>query len=603
MRLRPGVFLLCVFGAALAGCGGGGGAAKGGTSLLPPAAGGGGQQTAKNHATFVVSVPRSTSAQSGTSRPAYVSPATQSMTIAVFKGTTSVISETVGLTASSSGCTSSLANITCTLTLNLNAGSYTASITTYDGTNGTGNQLSTAQNIAFTVAANQNNLVPLSLSGIPTNIIAMAGKTANSVYVIAEDADGNFIVGSGAPTFTASKASGSAVAAITQPTSTAPNTISFSQASPAVYGNETIAVTASYPSGQTNACSEAGAVCTLATPISVSYGNIAFVANYDDSNLLGFTLPLSGSSQSPAYTITVGSYPYGLVGVNPTNGDVFSAGYESPYDFVSIAPPYTSPVTNSLTGNDFDYPEGSIAAAPNGDVFVANYDNDSVAMFTAPYTSAATQITSGVYYPLAAAADANNNVYIANDESTGGITAFASPYSSPFATVNTTSIPYSLAISGSTLVVGEANSIDVFSLPLSNGATPIATFTNDDVYGVAFDPSGNIWAACEYSCPGGYSDGAVYEYPKSFSNGESPSVSLQMPTGGSYSSYYPNALGFDASGNLYVLNEEGGSYDGGLLEYSGTITSSSTPAAGTETSAFYEPWGMAIAPPQLVVTP
>ena len=585
----------------VAGCGGGG---KGSAPILPaaPAPTASAGTAGKSKATFTVVVPKAATTTLGAKRPAYVSPATQSMTVSITAGSTAVLSQTVGLTASSTGCSSSLASITCTLTVSLNAGSYTASISTYDGANGTGNVLSTAQNVSFTVAANQNNLVPLSLSGIPNKIVALAAPN-NSVYVVAQDADGNFIVGSGAPTFTAAKASGVAVATITQPTSSAPNTISFAQPSPAVVGAETISVTASYPAGQTNGCAQAGAVCTLATPITVSYQQIAFIDNYDSSTLIGFTLPLSSSSQAPAYSLSVGTYPDDGIGVNPSNGYVFAQGYESPYAFVSVAPPYTTAVTNTQTGNNFYYPYGSIAAAPNGDAFAPDYYSNSVMMFTAPYTGTATQITSGVYEPVGAAADSNSILYVANGRTSGGITAYASPYIGTPISVNTSSTPESVTVSGSTLIVGESSGVDVYSLPLSGGASPVATFSNADVYAATMDGSGNIWVACYESCTGS-SQGEIFEYKKPLSTGESPSVSLPIPAGSTYTSYNPIGIAFDTAGNLYVQNYEGGTGgDGGLIEFTGSITSSSQPAIGIESSTFDYPYGMVLTPALFSVTP
>lgn len=588
MFRRPLPFLLCALACVVAACGGGG---KGGAPILPstPSSGSPSGSNAK-HGTvsFVIAVPKVTPTPMGAQRPAYVSPATQSMKIAITQGSTSVLSQTVGLTANSTGCTSTLADLTCTLTLNVNAGSYTASITTYDGANGTGNALSTAQDVAFTTTANQTTTVPLTLNAIPADIIALAGKTSTSVDVLAQDADGNFIVGPGAPSFTAAKASGSTIASITQPTASAPNTIAFAVASPEAYGTETISVTASYPSGQTNGCVSESA-CTLATPITVSNNEYAVIDNYDEDTVLGYALPLTGSSQTPAFTYTVGGYSYGGIGVNPANGDVFVMGYESPYDFAYIAPPYTSATINGQSG--FDYVYGSLGVAPNGDVFAANYSDDEIGIFTPPYTGPATQISNAaISDPYATAADSNNVVYFGND-GTDTVAALASPYTGTAVTATTSSAPYSLTVSGSTLVVGGATTVDVFSLPLTQGEAPTATFTGmSDVYATAFDAGGNIWVAC-YSCA---SDGEVFEYKKPFSNGESPSVTLTMPS----DVYYPVGIGFDTSGNLYVEAYE----DGNLLEYTGTITSSSTPSVNLSSPIYY-PMGMVMTPPVLTVTP
>ncbi len=107
------------------------------------------------------------------------------------------------------------------------------------------------------------------LSGIPTAINVSSAGT-NTVNVLAQEADGNFIVGASAPTFTASASSGPAVATIVQPTASNPNRVSFVQASHSVPGRENFSITASYPAGESNACTQTGAVCTLPSAIAAT---------------------------------------------------------------------------------------------------------------------------------------------------------------------------------------------------------------------------------------------------------------------------------------------------------------------------------------------
>lgn len=608
MLKRSALFFVAAAVLTLSACGGGG---KGGAPLLPtapaPTASSGGQQsTGKSRATFVVTVPKTTPAPLGAKRPAYVSPATQSMSVSVSQGSTSVVKETVGLTATSTGCTSSLANVSCSLSLTLSPGTYTASITTYDGANATGNQLSTAQAVSFTVVANQNNIVPLSLSGIPASIVALAGPTTDSVYVVAQDADGNFIVGSGAPTFTAAKASSSepTVATITQPTSTAPNTIVFSSPSTPVDGTETVTVTAGYPSGQTNGCPSTAA-CTLTTPITVTYSaGTAFTPNYEYNNVVGFSLPLSNDNQSAAYTFSGATeYPYWGIALS-SKGTVFGWGYEPGSALVVSSPPYTNTIVDTNTGiTGADYYG---AADASGDVFIPNYPTSSgaIAIVKSPYTGAATQLTAGVDDPYGAAVDANNNLYVAN-EGNETVTVYASPYTTVASTVATTTIPYGVVVSGSKLYVTEDGAIDVFTLPVSSSSTPVATLSMDGYsYGAAaVDSKGNLWVACYEGCATGV-NGAVYEFTTPFSTGETPSVSItSMPDGSATACSYALGIGFDGLGNLYVDDGYGGTYDGCLLEYSGTITSSSVPTNYVNSSTLYYPWGMVIAPGGITVTP
>jgi len=523
------------------------------------------------------------------------------MTVAVLQGSTPVVSQTVGLTANSAGCTSSLASTTCTLVLSLAAGSYTASITTYDGTNGTGNALSTAQNVGFTVVANQNNLVPLTLSGIPTAIQVIAAGT-NAVDVLAQDADGNFIVGVGAPTFTASLTSGAAVASIAQPSASAPNLISFAKASPAVYGTETIGITASYPSGETNACTQSGAVCSLPSAITATNSDgAAFVANYSDSNVLGFTLPLTSSTQAPAYSIPL-SYAFLLAA--DASGNLFAASYASPAATVEeISPPYSAAtVTNSLGGDD----PYQMAVAPNGDLALANTSGSAGgSLYLSPFSASATpaSLTSGLSTPYGVAFDASNNLYFGN-YSTSSVTMLAPPYTTATpVTVGTTSYPYSLTISGSTLFVGEGSNVDVFTLPLTGSSTPTAKISSgiNSVYRMAVDASGNLWVANDSG--GVNSKGSIEEFTTPFSTGESPSVTISMPVGGGSTSYEPWNIAFDSAGNLYVTNSSGGATSGGLLEFSPPITNSSTPAVAIETSNLDALYDLAITPGTFSVTP
>ncbi len=573
----------------LAGCGGG--ASSGGLgSTLPKQANG-----ATNSVRFAITVPPKT-ASSGRS-PAYVSPATQSMTIAVLQGTTNVLNQTLGLTPSSPGCTTSLAGTVCTISLSLAAGSYTASITTYDGANGTGNALSTAQSVGFSVTANQNNLVPLTLSGIPRAIhVASAG--VNAVDVVAQDADGNFIVGAGAPTFTASASSGPALATIVQPTASHPNLISFVRASPAVLGTETFAVAASYPAGESNACTQTGAVCSLASAVTANVSvPIAMIANAGSNTVLGYTLPLTSATQSPSFSIALGG---AFLLAEDASGNVFAANYNSPESVVEIPPPYAvATVTNSLGGDESE----QMAVAPNGDLALANIPGTvGGSLYTPPYTAAPTPLSNGLSTPYGVAFDASNNLYFAN-RGASTLTMLAPPYTGSPTTVNTSSVPFGLTVSGTTLFVGESTAVDVFSLPLTASSTPIATLSSgiSYVHRSAVDASGNLWVANESG--GASNEGSVEEFTKPFTTGETPTVTISMPAGGGSISHVPWGIAFDAAGNLYVTNVNGGAGQGGLLEFSPPITSASTPTVAIESSNLSFVADLVITPPPLLVTP
>jgi hypothetical protein len=585
MTLRFAEWLACslFLGAVLTGCTGESGSA--GLPQVSPssAAATPAQATA---ARFVIAVPKP---NSGSARAAYVSPSTQSMTVSIEQAGVVVLNQSIGLTPTSTGCASSSAGTTCTFALPLNAGSYTASITTYSGAGGSGNALSIAQAVPFTVVADQANQVSLTLNGIPAKLVTTSDGV-DAVYVEAQDASGNVIVGPGSPTFTAARSSGATVAAITQPTQTHPNVISFAPVSGATSGTETIGVTASYPSG-TNACAQSGAVCTLATAATVSYvSQTLFVSDDGDNNVAQFALPLSSSAEVgdplpyPPYPLT-----------HDAKGDVFVATESPSSTFALISPPYTGIRWIDTTAGEAD----SIAAAPNGDVIVADTDG-TLTVYSPPF--APPVITAaGPNQAYAVTVDASNNAYVAYGNNT--LSVLAPPYTgAATATVATSSLPISVLLSDNDLIVGEFGPIEVFALPLASGASPIATITAgvNGAYQMALDPNGNLWIA--NTGGGAHLAGSIAEYTSPLTSGENPAVTIAMPVAG-HSSYSPYGLAFDAAGNLYVCNSKGGPQAGGVLEFSPPITSSSSPAIAIENDSFNQLSFATVTPAQFTVSP
>lgn len=501
------------------------------------------------------------------------------MNVHVFAGATSVINETVGLTPTSAGCTSSLASTTCVLTLNLAPGSYAASITTYDGADGSGKILSTAQNVAFKVVAGSGNLVSLTLSGIPANILVY-GAGPDAVYALAQDADQNFIVGAGAPVFTAAKTGGSTVATITQPAPRSPNRIVFAAAAPSVIGTETIGITASYPAGQTNACAEPGAVCALPSAVTASYGQTLFESNYVGSNVLGFTVPFASSSPVPAYTLTVKAAL--AMAIDPGD-DLFVADFSTPGSLLEFEPPYTGPaVTNT---HDVDSPY-AMAIGSNGDVFVADTD-DYLEIYSPPYTAVPQSIGFSLMTPYDVVVDANNTAYIASAVNKKVI-EYPFPFANTLYAQSTTAQPYSLVLSGTTLYVGEQGAIDIFTLGANHSASLEATLTSgiDAVYGMALDANGNLFAG--NFAGGAGAVGSITEFMPPFVTGNLPVATISESATGA-STYNPWGLAFDHSGNLYVANEAGGENAGGINEYSPPFSNASTPAFALAGGAFSQP--------------
>jgi hypothetical protein len=148
---------------ALAACGGGGGAANV-PAALPVAP----VTTAPTGPTTQVSFRingGSVAPSSAARTPKFISPATQSATISlVVQGQTTLLTA-VNVSPGSPNCVGGASDLVCTVTVNAPIGTDTFVISTFDGPNGTGNQLSTGTTIA-TVALNATNTVALVLNGV-----------------------------------------------------------------------------------------------------------------------------------------------------------------------------------------------------------------------------------------------------------------------------------------------------------------------------------------------------------------------------------------------------------------------------------------------------
>ncbi len=252
---------------ALSACGGGGSssAVPGSISTLPQS---------HTNATLRVTIPAKTAAAAKRRAPAYISASTQSLS-AVFAPPGGGATQTFGVgltTATNPNCVASVqAAVVCSITFDLaQTGAYTVSFVTYDGplVNGTptGNPLSAAQSFPFAVASATNNLIPVTLQGIPTSIaVFVPGSTTQSsgaatTYSIAAsfatqsvtlygvDADGNVILGPGAPTIALT--SNSPNLTIVAPSSNTPN--AYTLVDKGVATNSTATLTASVAGGSSS---------------------------------------------------------------------------------------------------------------------------------------------------------------------------------------------------------------------------------------------------------------------------------------------------------------------------------------------------------------
>ena len=201
---------LCV---ALAACGGGGGGSVPAPSAVATSAPGGSGSPASNAvaaATLSVSFQQYTPlTTSGLSRrPAFVSPATQSMTLTVVSVNGSPVSNgatvTFNVGAGAQNCANAAGITTCTVSLNVPVGNVVLSAKSFSGTNGGGSTLGSAL-VPEAIAQNATNRIALALGGniasiqlylSATNFSTGTAATALAV-IVPLDSSGAQIVVSG----------------------------------------------------------------------------------------------------------------------------------------------------------------------------------------------------------------------------------------------------------------------------------------------------------------------------------------------------------------------------------------------------------------------
>ena len=223
--------------------------ARGGSALLPVAANGGGAaQLVRAHVAtgtlhFTVAIPTPPPG----ARPRYVSPSTKSMQIKAYNATLALLlaTNTFELTPGSPGCAATSKGLTCTESLAVPAGSDRFFVTLYDQTNAGGKALSAMRDFPHTVVAGKTATLAIALGGLATSLyvvppqdagvtglfpgpFTITGNAPQAFSLYAVDADGNFIVGPGAPI---PAIEGTPVGVhVTPPLASAPNTWTMTSA-------------------------------------------------------------------------------------------------------------------------------------------------------------------------------------------------------------------------------------------------------------------------------------------------------------------------------------------------------------------------------------
>jgi hypothetical protein len=477
---------------------------------------------------------------SGGAKPAYISPSTRGMTIAITGPTN--LTRTIGLLPTSAGCAGARGGTSCSVTVTglrpcvpISA-CYAASISTYDAVTCTpactippsANELSAAQDVSFGVITAQANTVNLTLGGIPASISAtplhpgylqgdghgltLWGPRAQTLVVEARDADGNAIVGAGAPTIGASVKDHDPI--VTGPTAAQPNLLtlrSTTSGSPPVVspGVVNLAIGATPAAG-------GGSAVFLTVPLTIAHsvvcvGGTSAIEEFYDGNTSRASITISGASTGLNSVLGLGI---------DRNGTIYAANQlaSSIGEFAAGANGNVAPSTTIAGGStNLSAPQG-LGIDDNGSVYVANGDfsGGAINAFTAGSAGNATPAATisgagtGLAHPAGLVVDGNRNIFVTNQggnsivEYVAGAAGDASPGIS-ISGVNTgLSAPAGLAMdtNGTLYVVNAGSASHSLTEYASNepgNVPPIASitsigFSGTPPGGVAVDASGAIFA-------------------------------------------------------------------------------------------------------------
>ncbi|MBV8720651.1 MAG: hypothetical protein JO277_00790 [Candidatus Eremiobacteraeota bacterium] len=512
-------------------------------------------------------------------RDRYLSPSTGSIILTVFDAahTHQLIQTEINTVPGFNGCTTvASGTFTCPMTVALGPGTYAFDVATYDGPGGKGIELAALSKYLKSVVPGKANSIHLALYGDPvkidfgfvgTNPLATGNGTstfaiggtgtgaAQQFQLTTEDADGNLIVGSGAPTY----------AILTnEPTNL---TITPVAGGSGVYKFTPLHHTTVAMNLTMEAIPGGGVAQPIYASAQLSIDQVVYIANPGNGTVTAFapwsaspvlTIPSAAGAPNP-YTIALDSA-----------GNLYVENFQLSSGAVVVFPPGSTTPSRVITG--LTAPAFGLAVDSSGDVFVTEYLTQDVKEFTPSGGSTPSRILSkstspsGINKPAGLAVDAAGNLYVANGGGTIGVSVYAPGTSTtPAATFNAgMNLPAQLAFDavGDLYVSNNGgNSVTEYAPPLGASSTIAHTFTSANTstpFSIAVDGSYNVWV-------GQASGGHVVEF--------AANQSVLRTISGYGAAIY--AIATDPSGNAFVADQNGNKVD----EFS--------PASGTTPSAAY----------------
>jgi len=449
-----------------AGCGGGGGGSV--LSGLTNGGGGNGSNGGGSPQSLTgfylrIVIPAAGTTQSERRRPKYISSSTGQLAYTV-DGT---VETPIVLTTANPDCTGS--PVACTVPFQIAPGAHTFSFTLEDSN---GSPLSGATNVSYTVVAGTANTLSITLGGIAASVSVqsqtananrMTGSASNGfqIYgnasvqfaVVLEDADGNAIVGNGAPVPSVS------------PSAAAP----FTLATP-TSGSNVYTLTSTYSATNPGTSSNTS-ITIVATPV-----------------------PSSGPTTALTETVQLQLYQPWIYVLNSGSGGSVTA-YDEQGNQKTLSPAFTVSTPQGIAVDN-----GTDTNA--GNLYVTNVGTTSVKTYVPPSTATTVPGTfTGLASPGPIAFDSHNNqLYLANLASSGQtMQAYndggtAQSFSTATNIANATALAYDSVDNVIFLASGTGNKIYEFTEAGALQTTWTTSLSNPS--GLAYDPNwGWIFAA------------------------------------------------------------------------------------------------------------
>lgn len=370
-------------------------------------------------------------------RARYVSRSTKGVTIAL-SGPTN-LNETLGLTPRSPGCLAGPNGTTCRLAIFLqscpsSARCYSASVATYDSVKcaktctipSSAKRLSADQNAAFNVAAGKSNSLRLTLDGVPASVAIVPGSsstltgdsvlgftipkcvtTPQPVTLTALDADGNTIVGPGAPGSPQLASDDAIHLAVAAPKpSASPN--AFTLVPPASLASATIpnAGTVVHLTATVRPLAGSGSTKRVSSKISVTFNTDVCGVITEYSNGLTTAAGLAGITVGSDNNLWFVEDQYSTVGSITTGGTITEHGVTSSHNpaffyaitkgpdgnlwFTESDAPGIGTYTTGGTYSEYLQSGGGvygITTGPDGNLWYTGNDSHSVSHVTAINTA------------------------------------------------------------------------------------------------------------------------------------------------------------------------------------------------------------------------